>query len=65
MTEKLPEPEPPASAEEVPNWLQRRRERDAELEALNELGRTLAGKYPAPVLRVYAGTLRRHRPRRR
>jgi hypothetical protein len=61
-----PEPElvePSSSAEPLPNWLRRRLQRDAELEAANERGRELANRYPAPPQRVYVGTLRR--PRRR
>jgi hypothetical protein len=57
------EPESSAPDDPVPNWLERRRQR-AELEALNELGRQLADRFPTPPQRFYAGSLRRPRPRR-
>jgi hypothetical protein len=58
-------PEPSAPDEPVPNWLQRRRQTAAELEAMNQRGRDLADRFPLPPQRIYAGSLRRPRPRRR
>jgi hypothetical protein len=66
MTRKKPELAPvPSSDEPVPNWLERRRQRAAELEALNDHGRALAERFPTPPQRTYIGSLRRPRPRRR
>ena len=57
--------EPLSSPDEaVPNWLARRRQVAADLEALNEHRRQLADR-PAPVQRIYIGSSRRPRPRRR